>query len=116
MKLKHYLLEKITWKQSGDSAVPYNTVHDGVAMKVRVNDFPADHLYTLLSNGSSISFDDWPAGWKRPVTTSPAGRAASATGSRVNGTRPARASDHRAVRSVTGTARPVARASGKKII
>ena len=44
MKLKRYLSEKITWKESVDAEVPYSTVYDGVAMKIRINDFPADHL------------------------------------------------------------------------
>jgi hypothetical protein len=34
---------------------------------IRVNDFPGEHLFTLLINGSEAgSFDEWPTLWIRP--------------------------------------------------
>jgi hypothetical protein len=35
---------------------------------IRLGDFPAEPLYTLLVDGAEIeSFDAWPAAWTRPL-------------------------------------------------
>lgn len=34
--------------------------------EIRLNDFPAQPLYTLLIDGEAVlDFDDWPAAWQR---------------------------------------------------
>jgi len=49
-----------------DAEHPYETVFNGRELRLRVNDFPDDHLYTLIVDGDeSISFDDWPETWVR---------------------------------------------------
>jgi hypothetical protein len=34
---------------------------------IRINDFPDEHLYTLMVNDQEVvHFDDWPLCWTRP--------------------------------------------------
>lgn len=42
--------------------------------RIRLNDFPAEPLYTLFVDGRAIiDFNDWPSGWKdRPNPFAPA--------------------------------------------
>lgn len=66
MKNKNYLTEKITWTLTDNAEYPYQAVHDGKKMLVRLNDFPAEHLYTLFVDGEeSDGFDDWESNWSR---------------------------------------------------
>ena len=40
------------------------TEHEGRTLRVRVNDFPAEPLYTLLVDGVEIEdLEDWPSRW-----------------------------------------------------
>lgn len=56
----------IRWLLIGDPLTPYKAVVDGETWTIRINDFPAEHLYTLLVNGRETeNFDDWPASWVR---------------------------------------------------
>ena len=45
----------IRWEHSGDGEFPYHAEVDGRTLTVRVNDFPAEPLYTLIVDGSSWS-------------------------------------------------------------
>lgn len=57
----------VEWTVTGDALVPYWADVDGEVWQVRVNDFPDEHLYTLLVHGSEREhFDDWPTQWSRP--------------------------------------------------
>ncbi|MET7425669.1 hypothetical protein [Dactylosporangium sp. NPDC005555] len=57
----------IRWEHSGDGEFPYHAEVDGRALTVRVNDFPAEPLYTLIVDGSEmVDLDDWPTVWRRP--------------------------------------------------
>ncbi|MSV34225.1 MAG: hypothetical protein EXQ47_01320 [Bryobacterales bacterium] len=48
--------------------MPFRAEVGADTWQLRLNDFPAEHLYTLLVNGSEIDgFDDWPKSWKRPL-------------------------------------------------
>jgi hypothetical protein len=39
---------------------------DGELWEIRVNDFPAEHMFTLLIEGREVlDFDDWPESWQR---------------------------------------------------
>ena len=75
MKRTDYLKEVIIWSASGDPEVPFKTNHNGVALNVRVNNFPAEHLYTLIAGNATIDFDDWPKSWTRPRSRRPARKA-----------------------------------------
>jgi hypothetical protein len=69
----------ITWEHTGDGEVPYRATVDGVELLVRVNDFPAEPLYTLLVNGQvQLDLEDWPPHWVRPSTPPHLLRAAGA--------------------------------------
>jgi hypothetical protein len=73
MKIKNYLTQEINWKETGKAEYPYQAVCDGQKMLIRINDFPAEHLYTLLAGDKEIGdFDDWSAVWNRPQQTAEA--------------------------------------------
>lgn len=61
------LSQPIEWMKTGDATFPFATVIDGVNYQIRVNDFPAEPLYTLIRNTSEriIDFDTWPPAWRR---------------------------------------------------
>jgi hypothetical protein len=57
----------VAWRATKDPEHPYEATVGGVRWVVRLNDFPEEHLYTLLVEGAERAhFDDWPAAWKRP--------------------------------------------------
>lgn len=57
----------IAWEATGDGEFPYAAAHRGHSFVIRVNDFPAEPLYTLLSEGEEIEdLEDWPPAWIRP--------------------------------------------------
>ncbi|WP_432825293.1 hypothetical protein [Dactylosporangium sp. CA-092794] len=57
----------IAWEHSGDGEFPYHAEIDGRTLTVRVNDFPAEPLYTLIVDGAELAdLDDWPSTWRRP--------------------------------------------------
>ncbi|MEV6924878.1 hypothetical protein AB0M46_10260 [Dactylosporangium sp. NPDC051485] len=57
----------IAWEHSGDGEFPYLAEVDGRQLTVRVNDFPAEPLYTLIVDGAELAgLDDWPGAWLRP--------------------------------------------------
>jgi len=61
----------IRWEHSGDGEFPYHAEIDGRTLTVRVNDFPAVPLYTLLVDGAElVDLDDWPTVWRRPPVPS----------------------------------------------
>lgn len=63
---KNYLDEPIIWNEGVDAEYPYECTYDGARLSIRVNDFPAEHLYSLLVDDTEVvSFDDWPAKWER---------------------------------------------------
>lgn len=67
-KVANYLTEKIVWRKTADPKHPYEANFDGEKCTIRVNDFPDEHLYTLLVDGlETADFDDWSSAWQRPV-------------------------------------------------
>jgi hypothetical protein len=66
MITKSFLQRKLRWKKTGDVEFIYTTIDpcDG-ALVIRLNDFPAEPLYTLLCDAAPIeSFDNWPPSWQ----------------------------------------------------
>lgn len=58
---------RIPWEHTGDGEVPYSAKLGQATLAIRVNDFPAEPLYTLIANGEEIvDMDDWPAAWEMP--------------------------------------------------
>ena len=65
----------IEWNKTATAEFPYEATVEGKALMIRLNDFPAEIMYTLFVEGKEHeSFNDWPAVWKRPA----AGKATSA--------------------------------------
>lgn len=63
---RYYLDEPITWRKTTDPEYPYETNHASHTLTVRLNDFPQEHLYTLIVDSKPVtSFDDWPDTWTR---------------------------------------------------
>ncbi len=57
----------VQWAATGNAIVPYRANVGAQLWTIRVNDFPAEPLYTLLIDGRDVgSFNDWPAAWQRP--------------------------------------------------
>lgn len=66
-EVKDYLDVSVVWEKGADPEYPYHAEIEGEPCLVRLNDFPAEHLYTLLAGSVAIAdFDDWPANWVRP--------------------------------------------------
>ena len=66
-KVQNYLSEKIDWQKNAAPLYPYVADFEGERCVIRLNDFPAEHLYTLIVNGVEIAdFSDWPEQWRRP--------------------------------------------------
>ena len=66
-RVRNYLKEKVAWSKGTDPNYPYEAELDGERLLIRVNDFPAESLYTLIVSNSDVSdFDDWPKEWIRP--------------------------------------------------
>lgn len=66
VKEQNYLEEPITWNEGNDPEYPYFAVFDGNNLVLRLNDFPDEHLYSLIvGNKELASFDDWPRAWTR---------------------------------------------------
>lgn len=66
MKNTDYLSEEITWDSTNDPQYPYQSFYNGKELLIRLNDFPAEHLYTLIADRQEVtSFDDWAATWNR---------------------------------------------------
>jgi hypothetical protein len=58
----------VTFRRTGSAELPYEAEVDGARWVVRVNDFPAEPLYTLLIDGRAVGdLDAWPPAWRRPA-------------------------------------------------
>lgn len=56
------------WQRTGDPEFPFATQVKKKECIIRLNDFPEEHLYTLVVNGVEVAdFDDWPDKWSRPA-------------------------------------------------
>ncbi len=57
----------IQWTATGDEVAPFRASVNGENWVIRINDFPAEHLYSLVVDGHEAKhFDDWPPTWLRP--------------------------------------------------
>jgi hypothetical protein len=105
---RNYLAERIVWDRSADPTVPFNALHDGKTLSIRLNDFPAEHLYTLIAGRTEVSFDNWPEKWTKSSAAAKAKFAMSSVAKRAvakNGTTKASAKKAAAGRSRAATAK-----------
>jgi hypothetical protein len=60
--------QRILWRQGPSALMPYEAEVEGQRWQVRVNDFPAEGLYTLLIEGTPAEeLEAWPEAWTRPA-------------------------------------------------
>jgi hypothetical protein len=58
---------RVSWHPTGKGEHPYEAVVGGQRWVLRVNDFPAEPMYTVLVDGVAVEdVESWPAGWERP--------------------------------------------------
>jgi hypothetical protein len=63
-----YTEMKIVWRGGYDAEFPYEANVDGCRLVIRINDFPAEPLYTLFVDGvAATDLEDWPKTWVRPA-------------------------------------------------
>jgi len=61
-----YLALEMTWFKNPNVDYPYKSFHGGNILKLRLNDFPAEPLYSLFVNDKFImDIEDWPATWTK---------------------------------------------------
>lgn len=57
----------VRWRKTGDVHFPYSAEVEGQTWRVRLNDFPAEPIYTLLIDGREVeTLEEWPVVWERP--------------------------------------------------
>ena len=57
----------VVWTRALDAFYQYTSAVRGRRWVLRLGEFPAEPLYTLVVDGVEIeSFDDWPSAWSRP--------------------------------------------------
>ncbi len=59
---------RVAWTRTASGEFPFSARVGGETSWVRVNDFPADALYTRVVDGAAeVDLDDWPAAWGKPA-------------------------------------------------
>jgi hypothetical protein len=60
--------QPVVWRATADAEHPYDSEVAGEHWQVRINDFPAELLYSLLVDGREVArFNDWPLAWRKPA-------------------------------------------------
>jgi hypothetical protein len=112
MKVSSLLTQEINWDRVEEPEFPFSTRHNGKEMCIRLNDFPAEPLYTLISDGSEIvSFDDWPESWTRKPKAEKFKVAGSSSGSSISKSYSKAAPKKRAAKRAVAKNRRPAKAS-----
>jgi hypothetical protein len=58
----------VRWRFTEDGEWPYHAEVDGHGLRVRVNDFPAEPLYSLFVDDELVEeLEDWPTVWVKPA-------------------------------------------------
>jgi len=71
---KSLFSKQLSWYKTGDAEYPYQTVYGGKSFRVRINDFPAEPMYSLIhiEDGKQTDlgcFNEWPTGnWNKNIT------------------------------------------------
>ncbi len=57
----------VRWQRTTDGEWPYRAFAEGRELRIRVNDFPAEPLYSLfVDDEHATDLDDWPPVWLKP--------------------------------------------------
>jgi hypothetical protein len=77
-EVERRLRQVVEWHETGDLMFPWDAHPAGQHWRIRLNDFPDDHMYTLVVEKAELGeFDDWPETWNRGRTeAAPAGKVA----------------------------------------
>jgi hypothetical protein len=60
----HVLRKIVCWQESEDVEYPYKALVEGVEWKLKLNDFPAEPIFTLYIDGQRcFDIDDPPPTW-----------------------------------------------------
>lgn len=58
--------QTVVWAKTEQAEFPYVAEINGQSWQLRINDFPAQPLYTLFIADQEIgSFDEWSQAWQR---------------------------------------------------
>ncbi|MGK7867539.1 hypothetical protein [Falsiroseomonas sp. E2-1-a20] len=58
--------QPIAWTRTGDGEFPWRAARAGQPLLLRVNDHPAEPLYSLMSAGQVLGhLEDWPPAWTK---------------------------------------------------
>ena len=61
-----YFKREIFWQKRDDVEFPYITTLEDKEMKIQLNDFPQESMYSLVIDEKVVcDFDDWPINWYR---------------------------------------------------
>jgi hypothetical protein len=61
-----YVEERLIFQKSGDAVRPWAAEFNSIHLRVQVNLFPDEILYTVFRDGETLGdFNDWPQSWKR---------------------------------------------------
>jgi hypothetical protein len=70
VQIAECLKATVHWSATDDAENPYERKVGDALWTIRVNDFPAEPMYTLIVNGTLVGdFEDWPDCWIRPAPT-----------------------------------------------
>jgi hypothetical protein len=59
--LLRYTTKVIKWRVTDNALFPFKAIMKGDELKIGVNDFPNEPMYSLYINGNKISdFNSWP--------------------------------------------------------
>ncbi len=68
-EVKNHLEAQVAWENGIGPEYPYVADFEGERWVIRLNNFPAENLYTLIVDDVEVAhFDDWPELWSRPVS------------------------------------------------
>lgn len=63
---KELVRTTIAWRETADVDWPYEATHAEHRLRLRLNDFPDEPLFSLFVGDVHLAdFDDWPPSWKR---------------------------------------------------
>ena len=66
MNIEDYRKMPYRWSKTGDAEFPLMRRDNGQLWQIRLNDFPAEPLLTLLIDGAEIrDLNSWPDAWER---------------------------------------------------
>ena len=61
-----YFSMNLSWIETKDPFYPYELRIGGTYLKIRLNDFPEEVMYSLLVDEELVKdFNNWPSNWKR---------------------------------------------------